>query len=65
MNYDPKTHISKYSGDQGLCLWSLESQSFVLDSEGRKIPCDAKTGAPRVDMQKCPTCLGTGKVVKR
>jgi hypothetical protein len=54
----------RYTNDQGLCVTD-ESGQLIKDETGQYLPADPKTGAPKVATERCPTCKGSGRVVKR
>jgi len=47
----------------GWCCTDPDTGVLITDEHGQYIPADARTGAPKVAMVKCPTCKGRGKVV--
>ena len=54
----------KYHNEHGLCCTD-ESGDFIKDAAGNLIPADPRSGTPKVETMKCPTCQGKGSVVRR
>jgi len=54
----------KYHNEHGQCCTD-EHGDFIKDAENNLIPADPRTGAPKVETERCPTCKGSGKVVKK